>query len=253
MMLEVESIRKSLGGLAVVDGCSLVVDQGEIVGLIGPNGAGKTTLFNVLTGSIEAERDGGTVKVQGRDVSRWPPHRIAQAGLVKTFQLPHLFESLSVLENLLVAVPQQAGERFWTVWAQPGRIRGEERVNEDAAWNILGFLGLTHVANDVAASLSGGQKKLVELGRALMAKPRILMLDEPVAGVNPTLAREIAERITDLRESGITFLIIEHNMDFIMRLADRIYVMAEGRILREGQPAEIRLDPTVLNAYLGSA
>jgi ABC-type branched-subunit amino acid transport system ATPase component len=249
-VLRVEGIEKSFGGLRVVDNCSLTVNAGEIVGLIGPNGAGKTTLFNLVVGALQP--DGGEVFFKDRRVTGWPTHRIASNGLVRTFQVPLLFEDLSVIENLLVGVPRQTGEQFWNVWAQPNRIDVEERSNESRAWDMLEFLNLSGTANSLARFLSGGQKKLLELGRALMVDPNLLLLDEPVSGVNPVLAEEIASRVLTLRERGQTFLIIEHNMEFIMELADRLYVMANGTVLREGRPGDVRIDPAVLGAYLGT-
>src|SRR5437879_6000408 len=180
-MLRVERIEKSFGGLRVVDHCSLRVEAGEIVGLIGPNGAGKTTLFNLVVGALRP--DGGDVYLNERRITGWPTHRIARSGLVRTFQVPLLFEELSVIENLLVGVPNQTGERFWNVWLRPRAILGEERSNEDKAWTVLEFLNLLLVANNLARLLSGGQKKLLELGRALMTQPTLLLLDEPVSGV----------------------------------------------------------------------
>jgi ABC-type branched-subunit amino acid transport system ATPase component len=248
-MLRLEGLQKSFGGLHVVRDCSLEVRPGEIVGLIGPNGAGKTTVFNLVTSVIAP--DGGRVLLEDREVTGWSTDRIATGGLVRTFQVPQLFVELSVIENLLTAAPGQSGEEFWNVWLRPGRIRREEAAVEREAWATLDFLGLTSLANDLASSLSGGQKKLLELGRALMVRPRILLLDEPVAGVSPTLMDAIGERIRRLRETGLTFLIVEHKMDFIMELCDRLYVMADGRVLAEGSPERIRSDPQVLDAYLG--
>lgn len=248
-MLRVDELRKAFGGLNVVDRCSLEVEQGEIVGLIGPNGAGKTTLFNLVVGGIKP--DGGDVFLNGRRITGWPSYKVGANGLVRTFQIPQLFEDLSVIENLLVACPNQVGERFWNVWIRFARINAEERATEGLAWSVLDFLNMTAVANDLASSLSGGQKKLLELGRAMMAKPLLMLLDEPVAGVNPVLAEQIASRVRKLRSDGHTFLIIEHNMEFVMGLADRMYVMAAGRILRHGPPDEVRADRAVLDAYLG--
>jgi ABC-type branched-subunit amino acid transport system ATPase component len=248
-MLGVTQLSKSFGGFKVVDGCSLHVDAGEIVGLIGPNGAGKTTVFNMVTGTMRVDR--GEIRLSGHNVIGWPTSRIAQHGLVRTFQTPRLFNDLSVMENFLAAIPQQTGERLLGVCLHPSRVRREEERHEWNAWELLDFLGLTRVANDPASSLSGGQKKLLEFGRALMTQPRIMLLDEPVAGVNPSLANEIAAHILHLRRQGFTFLIIEHNMEFIMRLADRLYVMARGTVLREGRPDAVRMDPAVLEAYLG--
>lgn len=250
-MLRLDGLRKSFGGLAVVGDCSLGVDQGEIVGLIGPNGAGKTTVFNLVTSVIEP--DGGTVDFAGRTITSWRTERIAAAGLVRTFQVPRLFEDLSVIENLLVAAPGQSGEQFWNVWLRPGRIRRDELAAEDEAWRTLEFLGLSRLANDPASDLSGGQKKLLELGRALMTEPKLLLLDEPVAGVSPNLMAQIGDRIRELRARGLTLLIVEHKMDFIMELSDRLYVMADGHVLAEGRPDEIRANQQVLDAYLGVA
>lgn len=250
-MLRLEALRKSFDGLEVVRDCSLEVHPGEIVGLIGPNGAGKTTAFNLVTSVLQP--DGGRVVFRDQDISGQPTERIAAAGLVRTFQVPQLFEGLSVIENLLVAVPRQSGEQFWNVWLRSGRIHREEDAAEDAAWRMLEFLNLTALANRRASQLSGGQKKLLELGRALMARPSLVLLDEPVAGVSPTLIVEIADRIRKLRADGLTFLVVEHKMDFIMSLCDRLYVMADGRVLAEGRPDEIRANRQVLDAYLGVA
>jgi neutral amino acid transport system ATP-binding protein len=250
-MLRLDALRKSFGGLEVVRNCSLEVRRGEIVGLIGPNGAGKTTAFNLVTSVLQS--DGGRVSFLDQDITGQPTERIAALGLVRTFQVPLLFEGLSVIENLLVAVPGQTGEQFWNVWLRSRRISREEEAAEDEAWRMLDFLGLSALANRLGGQLSGGQKKLLELGRALMARPSLVLLDEPVAGVSPTLIVEIAERIRRLRADGLTFLVVEHKMDFIMGLSDRLYVMADGRILAEGRPDEIRANQQVLDAYLGVA
>jgi ABC-type branched-subunit amino acid transport system ATPase component len=250
-MLRLEGLRKSFGGQHVVRDCSLEVRPGEIVGLIGPNGAGKTTVFNLVTSVIRA--DGGAVWFKDRDITTLATEEIASYGLVRTFQIPALFEDLSVIENLLVAAPNQGGEHFWNVWFRPGLIRREESMVEDEAWKTLDLLNLTRVANRLAAHLSGGQKKLVELGRVLMARPSLVLLDEPVAGVTPALIDEISARIRQLRKDGLTLLLVEHKMDFVMSLCDRLYVMAAGSVLAEGRPEEIRANREVLDAYLGVA
>ena len=250
-LLSLNHLTKAFGGFHAVRDCSLEVSEGEIVGLIGPNGAGKTTVFNLITGSIPL--DSGRVEFLGRDTTGWPMHQTAQAGLVRTFQIPQLFQEMSVIENLLVAAPGQAGEQFWNVWLRPRIITHQERASETRSWEVLDFLNLTKLANDLASSLSGGQKKLLELGRALMTQPRFLLLDEPVAGVSPVLINEIADRIRMLRDRGLTFLVIEHKMDFIMALSDRLYVMADGQVLAHGTPEEVRADQKVLDAYLGVA
>ena len=248
-MLRLEALRKSFGGLEVVRDCTLEVNPGEIVGLIGPNGAGKTTAFNLVTSVLPC--DSGRVVFKDQDITGQPTERIAELGLIRTFQVPQLFEGISVIENLLVAVPAHSGERFWNVWMRPNQVHREEEAAEDAAWRMLEFLNLGAIANRHAGQLSGGQKKLLELGRALMTRPSLILLDEPVAGVSPTLIVEIAERIRRLRADGHTFLVVEHKMDFIFSLCDRLYVMAEGRVLADGRPEEIRTNPQVLDAYLG--
>ncbi len=250
-MLELEGLTKSFGGLAVVRDTSFMVQRGEIVGLIGPNGAGKTTVFNLIAGALAP--DAGHVRFEGRDITGWSPEDVARAGLVRTFQVPRLFEDLSVVENLLVAAPAQSGETFWKVWLRPGLIGREETAIEERAWETLELLGLARHANSLATQLSGGQKKLLELGRALMVGPSLVLLDEPVAGVSPTLMVEIGDRLATLRKRGLTLLIVEHKMDFIMGLSDRLYVMAMGSVLAHGTPAEIRANQAVLDAYLGVA
>lgn len=250
-MLRADGLRKSFGGPPVVRDCSLEVREGEIVGLIGPNGAGKTTVFNLLT-SI-APPDAGVVTFRREAITGWATERIAQAGLVRTFQVPLLFDGLSVIENLLVAAPHQSRENLWRVWLTQARVAREEAEVEARAWDVLGFLGMTSVANNLGSQLSGGQKKLLELGRALMVRPALVLLDEPVAGITARLAIEIAERLRQLRADGFTFLLIEHKMDFLMSLADRVYVMAAGSVLAEGTPEEVRANPAVLETYLGTA
>lgn len=248
-MLRLEHLRKSFGGFEAVKDCTLSVEPREIVGLIGPNGAGKTTVFDLVTGVRGL--DDGRVFLGDRDITGLSVERVAMSGLVRTFQVPRLFRDLSVIENLLVAAPDQHGERFWNVWFRPGRIRQEERGVEAAAWQQLEFLGLGHIADRPAGQLSGGQQKLLELGRALMARPSIVLLDEPVAGVSPRLMDEIADRVRRLRDGGLTLLLVEHRMEFVMALCDRIYVMAEGRVIAQGTPEVVQRDETVLDAYLG--
>lgn len=248
-MLQVEHVRRSFGGLQVLRDCSVHVRRGEIVGLIGPNGAGKTTLFNVIAGTLLP--DHGEIRLMGEPITGRPAHEIARRGLVRTFQIPRLFLNMPVIENLMVAAPEQVGESLWSLWWRLGAIRKQEAEVERRAWRILHFLRMEHMANEPALALSGGQKKLLELGRALMLDPQVLLLDEPVAGVNPTLAAQIGEHIRSLRDQGKTFLIVEHNMEFVMELSDRLYVLAEGSVLAEGDPEAIRSNQRVLDAYLG--
>jgi branched-chain amino acid transport system ATP-binding protein len=249
--LAVEELTKSFGGVRAVDRCSLEVREGTITGLIGPNGAGKTTLFNLLTGFHRP--DSGRIVFRGDDITGLPPYRIFRRGICRTFQIPREFKDLSVLENLLVVPPDQVGERLWAPWLLPGRIRREEARLREQAERVLEQVGLAQLAGEPAWTLSGGQKKLLELGRALMAAPALLMLDEPGAGVNPTQMSGLTRYIQRLAtERGITILLIEHDMDLVMAVCDPVIVMSEGRPLAEGPPDTIRRDPRVLAAYLGA-
>jgi neutral amino acid transport system ATP-binding protein len=247
--LRTEDVSKHFGGFEVVRGCSIEVKPGEIVGLIGPNGAGKTTLFNIISGALPPDR--GDVIVRDTPIAGWPSDRVARLGLVRTHQIARPFARLSVIENLLVAAPRQTGESIWAVWRRDRRVQREEGVIEQLAWGTLSRLKLDQLANAPASSLSGGQRKLLELGRCLMADPSVLLLDEPVAGVSAGLADQIAGLIQSLRDEGRTFLIVEHKMEFIMRLCGRVYVMANGAIVASGSPKVIRNDESVLRAYLG--
>ena len=249
--LAVDDLTKSFGGVRAVDRCSLAVREGTITGLIGPNGAGKTTLFNLLTGFHRP--DSGRVSFRGDDITGLPPHRVFRRGICRTFQIPREFKDLTVLENLLVVPPDQAGERLWTPWLRPGRIRSEEARLREKAGRVLEQVGLAGVPEEPAWTLSGGQKKLLELGRVLMANPKLLMLDEPGAGVNPTQMKELTRYIQRLAaERGITILLIEHDMDLVMAVCNPVIVMSEGRSLMEGTPESVRRDPRVLAAYLGA-
>jgi branched-chain amino acid transport system ATP-binding protein len=246
----VHDVRKAFGGLRAVDGASFDVRRGTISGLIGPNGAGKTTLFNLVTGFVAP--DGGRVLFRGEDITGRRPHQVFRAGLCRTFQIPREFKDLTVLENLMVVPPDQVGERLWTPWLRAGAVAAEERRIRDKALGVLDFLTLLPLAAAPAFTLSGGQKKLLELARALMADPAMLLLDEPGAGVNPTLMKDLARAIQRLvAERGVTVLLIEHDMDLVMGICDPVIVMSQGRTLAEGSPDEIRRDPRVLEAYLG--
>ena len=248
-LLEVRGLTRSYYGVHALRGVDLSVEAGRITGLIGPDGAGKTTLFNCITGLVPP--DDGTVRFDGRVVTRWRPDRITGAGLVRTFQIARGFPLLSVLENLLLYGTQQPGEHLvHAVLRSPAAWRREAALRERAR-SIAGRLNLTRMLDQRAAELSGGQKKLLEIGRALMAEPKLLLLDEPVAGVNPTLAREIGEHLRALVVEGISVLLIEHHMDTIAALCDPVIVMAEGRHLRQGSFAELAGDPVVQEAYMG--
>jgi branched-chain amino acid transport system ATP-binding protein/neutral amino acid transport system ATP-binding protein len=248
-LLEVRGLCRGFYGVRALDGVDLDVERRTITGLIGPNGAGKTTLFNCVTGLIPP--DAGTVRLDGRDITGWAPDRVAQAGLVRTFQIARGFPRLSVLENLLLYGARQPGETLWRAVARVASVGRRERELERRAFAVAERLNLSRVANDPASDLSGGQKKLLELGRVLMADPRLVLLDEPIAGVNPSLANEIAGHLRALRDDGLTFLIIEHHLDMIARLCEPVIVLAEGRHLAEGSFAQLVADPRVQEAYMG--
>ena len=250
-MLELANVARHFGGLRAVDDVSFVVRQGTITGLIGPNGAGKSTLFNTVAGALKPTS--GAISFLGERIDRLRPDRIYAHGIARTFQIPRPFGAMSVMENMLVAPTGQSGEKFWNPLFRNGRVRAEERASHDKALEILEFVKLTRLAHEPARNLSGGQLKLLELGRSLMSDPKLILLDEPGAGVNPTLLGDIIERIAQLNARGVTFLIIEHNMDLIMNLCRPVVVMAAGKLLMEGEPHDVRADPRVLEAYLGGA
>jgi len=249
-MIAVEALEKRFDGFSAVDGASLEIARGSITGLIGPNGAGKSTLFNVIAGLLKP--DGGRVLLEGEDVTGLAPHQLFHKGLLRTFQIAHEFGSLSVRDNLMMVAPRQSGESLWRVWTRSGQIRREERALADRVDEVLDFLTLSHLADQRADSLSGGQKKLLELGRTMMTDARIVFLDEVGAGVNRTLLNTIGEAIVRLnRERGYTFCVIEHDMSFISRFCDPVICMAEGKVLAQGTADEIRANEQVIEAYLG--
>ncbi len=249
-MLEVKGLYKSFGGLMAVCDCSFEVQKGSITGLIGPNGAGKTTLFNVVAGRYRPDR--GRIFFKGEAIDGLSPHRIFHKKLYRTFQITREFSQMTVLENLMLMADNQIGEKIWNTWFKSRKLRKQENEVKDRALDVLEFVELSDLKNEYAGSLSGGQKKLLELGRSLMADPEMVLLDEPGAGVNPTLMKKLVANIRRLRdEKGISFLLIEHNMDLIMELCNPIIVMSQGRKLAEGKPEEIRKDEKVLEAYLG--
>jgi branched-chain amino acid transport system ATP-binding protein len=250
-MIVCHDIHRHFGGFRAVDGVSLEIPAGAITGLIGPNGAGKSTLFNVIAGVHQPTS--GKVTMAGEDITGLPPHELFAKGLLRTFQIAHEFASMSVLENLMMVPGSQSGERLWNAWVNRGAIAEEEKRLRAEAEEVLEFLTLTHLRDEKAGNLSGGQKKLVELGRTMMVDARIVFLDEVGAGVNRTLLRTIGEAIVRLnKERGYTFCVIEHDMDFIARLCDSVVVMAEGKVLAKGAPADIVRDEQVIEAYLGT-
>ena len=249
MSLSVRGLRKSFSGLCVVDDVSFEADPVGITGLIGPNGAGKSTLFSVITGFLQA--DAGTIGFYGTAIQGLPAQARARLGLARTFQVPRPFADLSVRENLMAAAPGQPGERVLGLLLRPGAVRCREDEVRAQADTLLTFLGLSHVAGDRAGALSGGQQKLLELGRALMTDPRYVLLDEPYAGVNPVLIEEISSRIRTLAQRGTGFLIVEHNLPALSRLAGRLLVMDRGRLIASGPPEAVLADPAVQDAYIG--
>lgn len=249
-LLKAENLSKRFGGVQAVYQAGIEVLPGSITGLIGPNGAGKTTFFNLLCNFIKA--DGGRIYFGGYPIEKHPPHKIANLGMVRTFQVPRVLSRLTVLENMLLGAPHQTGEQFWNVWFQGHKIAQEEKQCKAQALAILASVGLETMADRYAGSLSGGQRKLLELARTLMANPKLVLLDEPAAGVNPALMENICSYIQTWNREGITFLIIEHNMDVIMSLCSHIWVLAEGQNLADGSPPEIMQNDRVLEAYLGT-
>ena len=249
--IEAEGLVRGFCGVRAVDGMALAVASGEMVGLIGPNGAGKTTLFNLLAGSLRPTA--GRILIAGADVTReGAEHRIAR-GVGRTFQIPRPFAEMTVLENVLTGAQGQAGERAWLNFARPARVAAEERAAVARARDLLDFVTLSRLEDEPARILSGGQRKLLEFARVLMAEPKAILLDEPAAGVNPTLLEVIIDRIRTLHAQRRTILLIEHNMDMVARLCSRVIVMAAGRHLAAGSPAEVARDPAVIGAYLGDA
>ncbi|THF59450.1 ABC transporter ATP-binding protein [Pseudothauera rhizosphaerae] len=249
-MLELDGLVKAFGGFHAVDGCSMRVNKGEILGLIGPNGAGKTTLFNLIAGALQPTS--GTIRFLGEDVTHLSTDALFHKGLVRTFQIPHEFHRLSALENLMMVPPHQPGESLFANWLAWGRVRKAEEEVRRKAEETLAFLELTHVAHERAGNLSGGQKKLLELGRTMMTDAQLVLLDEPAAGVNRTLLRKLEEKILILnRERGYTFILIEHDMEMIEKLCHPVVCMAEGKVLIEGDFRTVRSDRRVLEAYLG--
>ena len=250
-MIKVENLHRHFGGFHAVDGASLEIREGSITGLVGPNGAGKTTLFNMIAGVLPPTS--GRVTMAGEDITVMSPHELFHKGLLRTFQIAHEFSSMTVRENLMMVPGSQSGETLWNTWFGRKRIADEERALQAKADEVLEFLTVDHLRDEKAGNLSGGQKKLLELGRTMMVDARIVFLDEVGAGVNRTLLNTIGDAIVRLnKERGYTFCMIEHDMEFIGRLCDPVIVMAEGKVLAEGTIDEIKANEQVIEAYLGT-
>lgn len=250
-IIDVRHVNKAFGGLHVINDCSIQVEQGSITGLIGPNGAGKSTLFNIIAGALPL--DSGQILLDGEDITNWPANALFHKGLLRTFQIAHEFSSMTALENLMMVPPNQPGESLKSVWLTPRRVREQEDEVKRRALEVIDFIGLNHVRNELAGNLSGGQKKLLELGRTMMTEARVVLLDEIAAGVNRTLLGDLVGNIERLnRELGYTFLVIEHDMDMIARLCDPVIVLAQGSVMVQGSIEEIRNNPDVIEAYFGA-
>ena len=251
-ILQVNNISKYFGGLAAVSNCSLNIKKGSITGVIGPNGSGKTTLFNLIAGNLKP--NSGQVMFNNQEITSIPSYELFSKGLLRTFQIAHEFTNLTVLENLMMVPGNQSGEKLMTALLNPKLVKKEEEVVKQKAYEVIDFLNLKHLSNELAGNLSGGQKKLLELGRTMMVDAKIVLLDEVGAGVNRTLLKDIGTAIQRLnKEKGYTFCMIEHDMDFIKRMCDPVIVMAEGSVLFEGTPDEVMKNEKVIESYLGRA
>ena len=249
MLIEVRQVTLAYGEFRVLDDLSVTFPSNSIVGLIGPNGAGKSTLFSVISGFIKPLK--GDVRFNQQSLGAMPPQQRARTGLCRTFQVPREFRHLTVMENMLAAPNDQAGESLWSLVAHRARVRAEELELKERVWKWLRFLKLESVADQPAGALSGGQKKLLELGRILMLEPRCVLLDEPYAGVNPVLIEQISDRIHELHEQGIGFVIVEHNLHMLAKLAASLVVLDRGCLLAQGEPAAVMKEERVRNAYMG--
>jgi branched-chain amino acid transport system ATP-binding protein len=250
-VIDVQNVSKRFGGLAAVNNCSLKVERGSITGLIGPNGAGKSTLFNLVAGNIAP--DSGRIFFDGADVTGLKPHQLFHRGMLRTFQIAHEFSNMTALENLMMVPAGQPGESLLATWVMPAKVKSVDRAVRQTALDVIDFLKLGHVRNELAGNLSGGQKKLLELGRTMMVDAHVVLLDEVAAGVNRTLLQDLAANIERMnQELGYTFFVIEHDMDLIGRLCDPVIVMAQGEVIAEGPMAEIRANPEIIEAYFGS-
>jgi len=249
-LIKIDAVSKCFGGVRAIDNASFVITNGSITGLIGPNGAGKTTMFNTIAGLYSPTS--GEILLQGESINGLRPHQLFEKGVLRTFQIAHEFSTMSVLENLMMVPPNQVGEKLMNTWFRRGQIRQQEREIRRKAEEVIDFLKIGHMANELAGNLSGGQKKLLELGRTMMVDAKLVLLDEVGAGVNRTLLGEIGDAIVRLnKERGYTFCMIEHDMDFIGKLCDPVIVMAEGQVLAQGSAEEVTNNEDVIDAYLG--
>ncbi|PSQ35398.1 ABC transporter ATP-binding protein [Halobacteriales archaeon SW_10_66_29] len=248
-LLAVEDVRRSFGSLVAVDGVSFGIEAGEIVGMIGPNGAGKTTTFNCISSVIDS--DAGTVRFDGADVTGVPPYALARRGMVRTFQQTRELETVTVADNMLLAAPEHPGERAWHAVGRTSASAQREAAARERAMELLEVFDIAGMVEEYAGNLSGGQRKLLELARSLMLDPKLLLLDEPFAGVNPSLTNEIVGHIEALNDEGMTLLIIEHELETLTDLVDRLIVLADGEVLATGPPADIMENEEVVDAYLG--
>jgi len=250
-VIDVKNVTKRFGGLTAVSNCSLKVARGSVTGLIGPNGAGKSTLFNMVAGNIVP--DSGQIVFDGADVTGLKPHQLFSLGLLRTFQIAHEFSNMTALENLMVVADRQPGESLGNVLVRPRLVAARDRDVQQKARDVIDFLKLGHVRDELAGNLSGGQKKLLELGRTMMVDAKVVLLDEVAAGVNRTLLQDLAANIERMnKELGYTFFVIEHDMDLIGRLCDPVIVMAQGEVIAEGPMSEIRANPAIVEAYFGT-
>jgi branched-chain amino acid transport system ATP-binding protein len=250
-MIEVKHVEKSFGHLKVINDCSFDIEKGSITGMIGPNGAGKSTIFNIIAGTIPL--DSGQILLDGEDVSVLTANQLFDKGLLRTFQIAHEFSQMTALENLMMVPSKQLGENIFNTWFKPKQVMAQELEVRQKAQEVIQYIGLDHVKNELAGNLSGGQKKLLELGRTMMTDAKVVLLDEVAAGVNRTLLKDLTDNILRMnRDLGVTFLVIEHDMDMIAKLCDPVIVLAQGSVMVEGAIEDIRNNQKVVEAYFGN-